>query len=176
MRFKYNINGKIVRAWLGYFKDEIEIEDNRGKTQVKLPIKTDNGGNYFVYKNNKVYFNDFVKVSFEDFMQAVNDGMAFDDVFVTMLLSEGIDKIQLDIPMNTISGPRLFGIAFFADGDKFLNKRCRIIEREHQVIDNYKIEVEVLEDDGSTIAHRSFYVSDMVSLIRDNHIKIYKVA
>ena len=176
MKRKYNINGKVVRAWLGYFKDEIEIENDNGNTEVKLPIMTDDGGDYFVYKNNKVYVNDFVKISFEDFMQAVRDGMAFDDVFVNMLLSEDIDKIQFDVPMNTISGPRINGIVFFADGDRFLDKRCRIIERQHKVIDNYKIEVEVLEDDGSTIAHRSFYTSDMVSLIRDNLIKIYKVA
>lgn len=175
MKRKYNINGKIVRAWLGYFKDEIEIEKDDGNTEVKLPVMTDDGGDYFVYKNNKVYVNDFVKVSFEEFMQAVRDGMAFDDVFVTMLLSEGIDKIQFDVPMNTISGPTFFGIGF-ADGDSFLNKRCRIVERQHKVADNHKIEVEVLENDGSTIAHRSFYTCDMVSLIRDNHIKIYKVA
>ena len=175
MRLKYNINGKIVRAWLGYFKDEIEIEKDNGDTDVKLPVKTDDGGDYFVYKNNKVYVNDFVKVSFEDFMQAVRNNMAFDDVFVNMLLSEGIDKIQFDVPMNMISSPAFFGICF-ADGDKFLNKRCRIIERQHKVVDNYKIEVEVLENDGSTIAHRSFYTSDMVSLIKDNYIKIYKVA
>ena len=175
MKRKYNINGKIVRAWLGYFKDEIEIEKDDGNTKVKLPVMTDDGGDYFVYKNNKVYVNDFVKVSFEEFMQAVRDGMAFDDIFVNMLLSEGIDKIQFDVPMNTVSSPVFFGICF-ADGDKFINKRCRIIERQHKVIDNYKIEVEVLENDGSTIAHRSFYTSDMVSLIRDNHIKIYKVA
>lgn len=175
MKRKYNINGKIVRAWLGYFKDEIEIEKDDGNTEVKLPVMTDDGGDYFVYKNNKVYVNDFVKVSFEEFMQAVRDGMAFDDIFVNMLLSEGIDKIQFDVPMNTVSSPVFFGICF-ADGDKFINKRCRIIERQHKVIDNYKIEVEVLENDGSTIAHRSFYTSDMVSLIRDSHIKIYKVA
>ena len=175
MKRKYNINGKIVRAYLGYFKDEIEIEKDDGNTEVKLPVMTDDGGDYFVYKNNKVYVNDFVKVSFEEFMQAVRDGMAFDDIFVNMLLSEGIDKIQFDVPMNTVSSPVFFGICF-ADGDKFINKRCRIIERQHKVIDNYKIEVEVLEDDGSTIAHRSFYTSDMVSLIKDNYIKIYKVA
>ena len=175
MRRKYNINGKIVRAWLGYFKDEIEIEDNNGNTEVKLPVMTDDSGEYFVYKNNKVYINDFVKVSFEDFTQAVRNNMAFDDVFVNMLLSEGIDKIQFDVPMNMKSGPAVFGICF-ADGDKFLNKRCRIIERQHKVIDNYKIEVEVIKDDGSTITHRSFYTSDMVSLIKDNYIKIYKVA
>ena len=175
MRRKYNINGNIIRIWLGYFKDEIEIEKDNGDTGVKLLVKTDDTGDYFIYKNNKIYVNGFIKTPFEDFMQAVSNNMAFDDVFVNMCLSEGIDKIQLDVPMNTISGPTIFGIGF-ADGDKFLNKRCRIVERQHKVIDNYKIEVEVLEDDSSTIAHRSFYTSDIVSLIRDNHIKIYKVA
>lgn len=160
---------------LAISKMKLRLKKNNGDTDVKLPVKTDDGGDYFVYKNNKVYVNDFVKVSFEDFMQAVRNNMVFDDVFVNMLLSEGVDKIQFDVPMNMISSPAFFGICF-ADGDKFLNKRCRIIERQHKVIDNYKIEVEVLENDGSTIAHRSFYTSDMVSLIKDNYIKIYKVA
>ena len=37
------------------------------------------------------------------------------------------------------------------------------------------MEVEALTKDGTTIIHRSFYTSDMVSLIRDGHIKISKV-
>lgn len=175
MHFKYNVNGKIIRTWYGYFKDTVDIENQKGKTIVRLPIKSDDRGKYFIYDGQKVYTADFVKVSFEDFMTAIKNNEAFDDMFSTMLLSEGINRIQLEVPMNTISGPVVFGICF-ADGDNFKNKLCRIVERQHKVIDNYKIEVEVLEDDSSTIAHRSFYTSDMVSLIKDGHIKIYRIA
>ena len=175
MHFKYNVNGKIIRTWYGYFKDTVDIENQKGKTVARLPIKSDDKGKYFIYDDQKVYKDDFIKVSFEDFIAAVKNNDAFDDTFSIMLLSEGIDKIQLEVPMNTISGPVVFGICF-ADGDNFKNKLCRITEREHKIEDNYKIEVEVIENDNTTIAHRSFYTSDMISLIKNGHIKISKIA
>lgn len=175
MHFKYNINGNVIRTWYGYFKDNVEIEDENGKTIANLPIKSDDKGEYFIYNGQKVYKADFIKVSFEDFLQAINDDRAFDDLFVTMLLSEGIDHIQFEVPMNTVTGPSVFGIAF-ADGDKFINKTCQIIEHEHKVEDNYKIEVKVINNDNTTISHRSFYTSDMVSMIKRGHIKINKIA
>ena len=175
MHFKYNVNGKIIRTWYGYFKNNVDIENQNGKTIARLPVKSDDKGKYFIYNGQKIYKTDFVKISFEDFMTAVKNNKAFDDTFATMLLSEGIDNIQLEVPMNTISGPVVFGI-YFADGDNFKNKLCRITEREHKIEDNYKIEVEVIENDGTTITHRSFYTSDIVSLIRDGHIKLNRIA
>lgn len=175
MHFKYNINGTIIRTWYGYFKDSVDIEDNTDKTIAKLPVVSDNNREYFIYNGQKVYKSDFVKVSFEDFMNAVKENMAFDNMFTTMIMSEGLDNIQFEVPMNTITGLHIFDIGF-ANGDKFINKTCRIIEREHKVEDNYKIEVEVIDPDETTISHRSFYISDMISLIRSGHIKIMKVA
>ena len=175
MYLKYNVNDKIIRTWYVNFRDTIDIENEKGKTIAQLPIKSDDRGKYFIYNGQKIYKNEFVKVSFEDFMTAVKNNEAFDDIFINMLMSEGIDNIQLEVPMNTISGPVVFGICL-ADGSNFVNKKCRIIEREHKIEDNYKIDVEVIENDGTTIAHRSFYTEDMVSLIKSGHIKIDKIA
>ena len=174
MYYKYVINDKITRTWYNHNSKLIEIENSKGKTIARCPIQLDAAGEYFVYSEQKIYKKDFIKVSFEDFMQAVKDKMAFDDMFTTMLLSEGIEHIQLEVPMNTVSGPSIFGISF-ADSDKFINKLCRIVEHEYKIEDNYKVEVEALIKDGNTIIHRSFYTSDMVSLIRDGRIKISKV-
>lgn len=175
MYFKYNINGKIICTWYGYFKDVVDIENQKGETVAQLPIESDNKGKYFVYDGQKVYKNEFVKVSFEDFMTSVKNHIAFDNEFITMLMSEGIDNIQLEVPMNTISGPFNFGVCF-ADAAEFKNKLCRITERKYKIEDNYKIEVEVIENDGITVAHRSFYTSDMVSFIRDGLIKVNRIA
>ena len=124
-----------------------------------------------------VYKNDFVKVSLEDFMTSVKNHPAFDNEFTTMLMSEGIDNIQLEVPMNTILGPNIFGIGVcFADAAEFKNKLCRITERNYKIEENHKIEVEVIKNDGTTVAHRSFYTSDLVSFIRDGLVKVNRVA
>lgn len=175
MYFKYNVNGKIIRTWYGYFKDVVDIENQKGETIAQLPIKSDDKGEYFVYDGQKVYKNEFVKVSLEDFITSVKNHMAFDNEFITMLMSEGIDNIKLEVPMNTISGPVIFGVCF-ADAAEFKNKLCRITERNYKIEDNHKIEVEVIENDGTTVSHRSFYTSDMVSFIRDGHIKVNRIA
>ena len=159
MYFKYNINGKIIRTWYGYFKDVVDIENQKGETVAQLPIESDDKGEYFIYDDQKVYKNEFVKVSLEDFMTSVKNHMAFDNEFTTMLMSEGIDNIQLEVPMNTISGPVVFGVCF-ADAAEFKNKLCRITERNYKIEENHKIEVEVID----TIDKNTFLIVNNIAI------------
>ena len=62
MYFKYNINGKIIRTWYGYFKDVVDIENQKGETVAQLPIESDDKGEYFIYDDQKVYKNEFVVI------------------------------------------------------------------------------------------------------------------
>jgi len=82
----------------------------------------------------------------------------------------GIKNCMFMIPMRPIR--TYFGlISLTSSNDPELIVPTRITEDRHKVLDNYKIE---LASDYPGFGKKSFYVSDLQSLIRRGNIEFFK--
>lgn len=159
---KYNINGHLyavsVRPGLNY----VIVHGRRG-FHSKCEILTDESGKkYFNYKSLNTYIDNWCRLNYKTFMSLFDkdcDTYVFNDDLLRMLLTEGIDNVIFTIPMEI--------------GNVQVEKRCVIDDRRYKVTDNYKLQLNVCNDDyDGGIKSTIYYVGDLMNHIRAGDIKI----
>ena len=96
MNFKYNINGKPVNVFIwGDQRDEVFVYDT---DEVKCLVNNDKDGKYFIYNNEKIYIEDFIKYSMDDIKSFIRNKKLTSDLLCQAILSEGSESLRFLMP------------------------------------------------------------------------------
>lgn len=171
MFYKYKCGNEIIRVfvWNDDFHNEVSVEDTKTQKSYDRTIREDENGKFFTWNRNKIYLNDWIKISMKELKEKIENGERItSDNLCQAIMTDGIENVRFMVPLNTTCG---FG--FFLDGNKFKETLCKVEERwNREIKQNYKIVLIPVEPDESIASSRDYYTIDFVSLIEEGYIKI----
>lgn len=171
MTYKYKCGNEIIRVfvWNDDFHNEVSVEDTKKQRSYDRTIREDEKGKFFTWNRNKIYLNDWLKISMKELKEKIEKGewITSDDL-CQAIMTDGIENARFIVPLNTTCG---FG--FFLNGNEFKDTLCKVEERRNREIkQNYKIVLIPVESDESIAGSSDYYTTDFVSLIKEGYIKI----
>ena len=170
MTYKYKCGNEIIRVfvWDDDFHNEVSVEDTKTRKSYDRTIREDEKGKFFTWNRNKIYLNDWIKISMKELKEKIENGewITSDDL-CQAIMTDGIENVRFMVPLNTTCG------LFFLNGNEFKDTLCKVEERwNREIKQNYKIVLIPEEPDDSVASSRDYYTTDFVSLIKEGHIKI----
>lgn len=171
MTYNYKCGNEIIRAfvWNDDFHNEVSVEDTKTRKSYDRTIREDENGKFFTWNRNKIYLNDWIKISMKELKEKIENGewITSDDL-CQAIMTDGIENVRFIVPLNTTCG---FG--FFLNGNEFKDTLCRVEERwNREIKQNYKIVLVPIDHDEGIANSCDYYTSDFVSLIKEGRIKI----
>lgn len=170
MIYKYKCGKEIIKVfvWNDDFHTEVTIEDTKTQKSYDRTIREDKNGRFFTWNRNKIYLNDWIKISMKELKEKIEKGeWVTSDDLCQAIMTDGIDNVRFMVPLNTTFG------FFFLDGNKFKDTLCKVEERwNREIKQNYKIVLIPEKPDDSVASSCDYYTTDFVSLIKEGHIKI----
>lgn len=171
MIYKYKCGNEVIRVfvWNDDFHNEVSVEDTKTQKSYDRTIREDENGKFFTWNRNKIYLNDWIKISMKELKEKIENGewITSDDL-CQAIMTDGVENVRFIAPMNTRCG---FG--FFLNGNEFKDILCKVEERwNREIKQNYKIVLIPVEMDESIASSRDYYTMDFVSLIKEGYIKI----
>lgn len=167
MYYKYKCKGKDIEVWRGscgcdyvaiegridkkFFRDIFQINEDEDRKK------------FFIYEDNKIYLDDYIKISKQDIIDKINNNEFVSDSEVCqMILSEGVENVRFELPIFKIDAGPIFGVVSVSNESEL--KACHIKESYNRMVaDNYKFDFYVDDYDRTTLSHYEMYVSDFVS-------------
>lgn len=170
MIYKYKCGNEIIRVfvWDDDFHNEVSVEDTKTQKPYERTIREDENGKFFTWNRNKIYLNDWIKISMKELKEKIENGewITSDDL-CQAIMTDGIENVRFIVPLNTACG------LFFLNGNEFKDILCKVEERwNREIKQNYKIFLVPVEPDDSVACSCDYYTEDFVSLIKEGHIKI----
>ena len=143
MYYNYLCNGEKVRVFKWNYKFRGVTVDYKGN-EYDLPILTDDKDDYIIWKETKIYLDDFVKISIEELNNKKKEDKYWliDEYLVTAILSEGVKNVGFVLKEN--------------------NTLYKIDESKYQVKNNYKITLV-----GPDKLRHDFYIMDFTYMVMD---------
>lgn len=139
-------------------------ENNYKNGWIRHSILTDDSGkDYFMYKDTKVYYDTWLRMSYSDFKRKLKTNhkdITIDD-FINLILTEGKDNLQFKVPMYNYTTSYTKSIM------------CKIDESKYSIQNTYKIGMHIIDESDEIIDYDDFYISDFVENICKGKIKIY---
>lgn len=171
MTYKYKCGNEIIRVfvWNDDFHNGVSVEDTKTRKSYDRTIREDENGKFFTWNRNKIYLNDWIKISMKELKEKIENGewITSDDL-CQAIMTDGIENARFIVPLNTT-----YGFGFFLNGNEFKDTLCKVEERwNREIKQNYKIVLIPVESDGSIASSHDYYTMDFVSLIKEGHIKI----
>lgn len=157
-----------VFVWNDDFHNEVSVEDAETRKSYDRTIREDENGKFFTWNRNKIYLNDWIKISMKELKEKIENGewITSDDL-CQAIMTDGIENVRFIVPLNTTCD------LFFLNGNEFKDTLCKIEERwNREIKQNYKIVLVPVEPDESVARSSDYYTMDFVSLIKSWHIKI----
>lgn len=170
MTYKYKCGNEIIRVfvWNDDFHNEVSVEDTKTRKSYDRTIREDENGKFFTWNCNKIYLNDWIKISMKELKEKIENGewITSDDL-CQAIMTDGIENARFIVPLNTRCG------LFFLNGNEFKDTLCKVEERwNREIKQNYKIVLIPVEPDDSVANSVDYYIEDFVSLIKCGNIKI----
>lgn len=171
MMYNYKCDNEIIRVfvWDDDFHNEVSVEDTKKQRSYNRIIREDENGKFFTWNRNKIYLNDWIKISMKELKEKIENGewITSDDL-CQAIMTDGIENVRFIVPLNTTCG---FG--FFLNGNEYKDTICKIEERwNREIKQNYKIILVPLNNDEDVASYQDYYTLDFISLIKSGHIKI----
>ena len=170
MIYKYKCGNEIIKVfvWNDDFHTEVTIEDTKTQKSYDRTIREDKNGRFFTWNRNKIYLNDWIKISMKELKEKIEkDEWITSDDLCQAIMTDGIENVRFMVPLNTTCG------LFFLNGNEFKDTLCKVEERwNREIKQNYKIVLIPEEPDDSVASSCDYYTTDFVSLIKEGVIKI----
>lgn len=170
MIYKYKCGNEIIRVfvWDDDFHNEVSVEDTKTQKSYDRTIREDENGKFFTWNRNKIYLNDWIKISMKELKEKIENGewvTSYD--LCQAIMTDGVENVRFIVPLNTRCG------LFFLNGNEFKDTLCKVEERwNREIKQNYKIVLIPVEPDDSVANSADYYIEDFVSLIKCGNIKI----
>ena len=169
MIYKYKCGNEIIKVfvWNDDFHTEVTIEDTKTQKSYDRTIREDKNGRFFTWNRNKIYLNDWIKISMKELKEKIEkDEWITSDDLCQAIMTDGIENVRFMVPLNTKWG-------FFLNGNEFKDTLCKVEERwNREIKQNYKIVLIPEKPDDSVASSCDYYTTDFVSLIKEGIIKI----
>ena len=169
MIYKYKCGKEIIRVfvWNDDFHNEVSVEDTKTRKSYDRTIREDKNGKFFTWNRNKIYLDNWVKMSMKELKEKIENGeWVTSDDLCQAIMTDGIENVRFIVPLNTKCG------LFFVNGNEFKDTLCKVEERwNREIKQNYKI-VLVPEEPDDGVGSNDYYTVDFISLIKAGHIKI----
>lgn len=171
MIYKYKCGKEIIRVfvWNDDLHNEVSVEDTKTRRSYDRTIREDENGKFFTWNRNRIYLNDWLKLSMKELKEKIEKGeWVTSDDLCQAIMTDGIDNVRFMVPLNTTCG---FG--FLLNGNKFKDTLCKVEERwNREIKQNYKIVLIPEKPDDSVASSHDYYTNDFVSLIQKGIVKI----
>lgn len=167
----YNLNGVKLGVYYDADFDTIEVfqfgeRENYNEYLHSEKLKMDNDGRkYFHFNEMKIYLDDYEYIPFNELIKQFDNGEKCGTrEFVNSALKAGVENIIIEYPLDCCDF--VIGGMGVCSGRRKMTK-CKITERRYRIVDGYKIELvaESPDHEGEILCHRSFYLSDFLSLM-----------
>ena len=169
MIYKYKCGNEIIKVfvWNDDFHTEVTIEDTKTQKSYDRTIREDKNGRFFTWNRNKIYLNDWIKISMKELKEKIEkDEWITSDDLCQAIMTDGIENVRFMVPLNTTCG-------LFLNGNEFKDTLCKVEERwNREIKQNYKIVLIPEKPDDSVASSCDYYTMDFVSLIKEGVIKI----
>lgn len=185
MRANYNVNGKIITAYVWndmlfdnwFMRKNIEIYKNKSGGTIKKNLHKDEIGVFFYWDNEKVYIQNFEYMSAENLIEYVeksreNGDWVQEDIILATLLRES-DKLNVVYPLPKVDMVVPFlGISIC--GTKTQETVCKFTEERYKKDQwHYKVSLAPVEESmNMSVVSRHPYFSDLCSEIRNGQVKL----
>lgn len=176
MNYLYECGNEIISVYRNSneFSNKVYVTSDKNKTfdEQECLIQNDKQGKFFIWNNNKIYLDNFKKIS----IQSIKDKLAKDEwitesELLQAILTEGVENVHFEIPMMKVDG-RFMGLCV-GDPNKNIATVCHIEEEFNRMVsDAYKVKLVPDNYDGTTPKREDYYTSDLVSALRSGYIKI----
>lgn len=177
MRYRYNCGDEVIEVfvWNDDFHDAVEVDDPKTDKVYRRTIREDKKGKFFTWNCNKVYLDNWIKITLKELKERVEKGewITSNDL-CQAILTDGIEKARFIVPFNTVCNVGLsLGFKFLLNGNEYKDTLCKVEERfNREVKNNYKIVLVPVKADDSIASSSDYYTSDFVELIKSGQIKI----
>ena len=169
MIYKYKCGKEIIKVfvWNDDFHTEVTIEDTKTQKSYDRTIREDKNGRFFTWNRNKIYLNDWIKISMKELKEKIEkDEWITSDDLCQAIMTDGIENVRFIVQLNTTWG-------LFLNGNEFKDTLCKVEERwNREIKQNYKIVLVPEKPDDSVTSSCDYYTMDFVSLIKEGVIKI----
>ena len=185
MRANYNVNGKIITAYLfddmlskdGFPRKTIEVYRGKSGNTIKKNLHKDENGSFFYWDNEKVYVKNYEYLSAEELVEYVknareNGDWVNEDTILATLLNES-DKLNVVYPLPKIDMVVPFlGISIC--GTKTQETVCKFTEERYKKDQwHYKVSLAPVDENmNMSVVSRHPYFSDLCSEIRTGRVEL----
>ena len=153
MNYKYKCGAETISVWVWNddFHTEVSVVDNETKRTFDRTIREDENGKFFTWNKNKIYLNDWIRVTMKELRERCENGdWITSDEMCQVILSEGVENVRFLIN----------------------DMEYKVEERwNRELKQNYKlILVPVLNNEK--LYNEDLYTMDMAAMLRSGDIKI----
>lgn len=169
MTYKYQCGEQVIDVWYSTTVKPKVVTVCTRKKDYSRTIHEDERGLFFTWNHEKIYLDNWIRTSMKELKQRIDnkDDSVTDDDLCIAIMSDGVDKVRFNVPINKRAG------LFFLDGCDFKMVECKIVESWNREVNNkYKITFVPVIPDVNIADKREFYVSDLISLIKDGYVEI----
>lgn len=176
MRYTFNTDKGSVNTWISFesYNDKVIIYDDRGNEVEESKLHNNQAGDLvFMYAGQEIPFRTFECMSMDELDSRIKSGEhIFEEEFVQAIIHDGMDNVRfaIEVPVADMFVP-FMGVKVV--GDKVQMCECKLVEEYlNMPHDKYKLKVQPVEGIEKGLCGKRYYVSAMISLIKEGYIKI----
>ena len=136
MTYKYQCGEQVIDVWYSTTVKPKVVTVCTRKKDYRRTIHEDERGLFFTWNHEKIYLDNWIRTSMKELKQRIDnkDDSVTDDDLCIAIMSDGVDKVRFNVPINKRAG------LFFLDGCDFKMVECKIVESFNREVKNkYKI-------------------------------------
>lgn len=107
MTYKYKCGNDIINVfvWSDDFHTDVAIYDKEAARSYDRTIREDKNGKFFTWNRNKIYLDDWIKISMLELKEKIERGeWITSEELCQAILTDGINNARFIIPLDTAYG------------------------------------------------------------------------
>lgn len=161
MTYKYKCGNDIINVfvWSNDFHTDVAIYDKEAARSYDRTIREDKNGKFFTWNRNKIYLDDWIKISMLELKEKIERGeWITSEELCQAILTDGIDNVRFIIPLNTAYAQN----AIYKVEERF----------NREVKQDYKLILVPVTANDDTMYEIDYYTKDLTGLLRAGIVKI----
>ena len=94
-----------IFVWNDDFHNKVSVEDTKTQKLYDRTIREDENGKFFTWNCNKIYLNDWIKISIKELKENIENGewvTSYD--LCQAIMTDGVENVRFIVPLNTRCG------------------------------------------------------------------------
>lgn len=162
MTYKYKCGKDIINVfvWSDNFHTDVAIYDSKAAKSYERTIREDKDGKFFTWNRNKIYLNDWIRMSMSELKEKIEVGeWITSEELCQAILTDGISNARFIVPLDTAYGTK--------------DTLCKVEERfNREVKQDYKLILVPVTPNDDTVRAAEYYTKDLAGLLRAGIVEI----